>query len=69
MGRAIAVVVDAVHKTLTDRLLQMLILGVIAAAFFFATVLGADAGIVIGILVIGCVTAFVESASHRNRKP
>jgi hypothetical protein len=51
-----------------DRLLQLLLLGVIGAAFLFALVLGADASIVFGVLVIGCVTAFVESAHHRQKK-
>lgn len=51
-----------------DRLLQLLLLGVISAAFLFALVLGADPSIVFGVLVVGCIAAFVESAHHRRRK-
>jgi hypothetical protein len=69
MGPTITVVADVVRKTLADRLLPVLILGVVAAALFFTLVLGADASIGVGILVIGGVTAFLETASHRNRKP
>ena len=48
--------------------LQLLLLGVVGAALLFAFVLDADASIVFGVLVIGCVTAFVESAHHRRKK-
>jgi hypothetical protein len=57
-----------ISNVFADRLLQLLLLGVIAATFVFAFVLGADASIVVGVLVIGVVTAFAESSSHRNRK-
>jgi hypothetical protein len=69
MNRAIAAFVGAAQKTLADTLLPKLLLGVIAAALFFKFVLDADPGITIGVLVVGCVTAFLESASHRNRRP
>ena len=38
-----------------------MILGVVAAAFFFAFVLKATPEIIVGVLVIGCVTAFLET--------
>jgi hypothetical protein len=57
-----------VGRVFADRLLQLLLLGTICAAFIFAVVLRADASIVFGVLVVGCVTAFVESAHHGRKK-
>lgn len=68
MLQAFRALVQSVGGVFTDRLLQLLLLGVIGAAFLFAFVLGADAYIVFGVLLIGCVTAFVESAHHRRKK-
>lgn len=68
MLRAFRVLFQGASRIFTDRLLQLLILGVVGVAFLFAFVLGADASIVFGVLVIGCVTAFVESAHHRRKK-
>jgi len=67
VGRIWGQVADSIHGVLADHLLQMLLLGVIGAAFLFY-VLGADITIVIGVLGIGCATAFVESANHRSKK-
>jgi len=67
LRRVLGQVADGIHRLWADHLLPMLLLGVIAAAFLFY-VLGADITIVIGVLGIGCATAFVESANHRSRK-
>ena len=66
--RALGILFQSATRILADRLLQLLLLGVVGAALLFAFVLGADASIVFGVLVIGCVTAFVESAHHRRKK-
>jgi hypothetical protein len=68
MNRAFTALVGATQRTFADSLLPKLLVGVILAALFFWFVLGADVGITIGVLVIGCVTAFIESSSNRNRK-
>jgi Transposase domain (DUF772) len=53
---------------LSDRFLQFLLLGVIGAAFVFALGFGASAPVVIGVLVVGFVTALFEAAHHRDKK-
>jgi hypothetical protein len=68
MNRAFTALVGAGQRTFADTLLLRLVVGVILAALFFKFVLGADSGITIGMLVIGCVTAYLEASSHRNRK-
>ncbi len=68
MNRAFTALVGAAQRTFADSLLPKLVVGVILAALFFKFVLGADSGLTIGVLVIGCVTAFLEASSHRNRK-
>jgi hypothetical protein len=45
----------------TEPSFPLIILGVVAAAFFFAFVLKATPEIVVGVLVIGGVTAFLET--------
>lgn len=55
-------------EAFADRKLPTLILGVVAAAAFFAFVLKADAAIVFGVLAIGCLTAIIESAHHHRKK-
>jgi sorbitol-specific phosphotransferase system component IIBC len=67
VGRIWALVAESIRTALADHLLQMLLLGVIAAAFLLVS-LGADISTVIGVLGIGCATAFMESANHRSRK-
>jgi hypothetical protein len=57
-----------VVESFTDRSLQLILLGVVAAGFLFSFVLGADTYVVVGVVVIGFVAAFVESAHHRHRK-
>jgi len=68
MIRQLVALLRTISEILTDRLLLLLILGVIIAAFFFSFVLKADASIVFGIVTIGVATALIESAHHRNRK-
>ena len=51
----------------TDPYLPLIIIGVIAAAFFFAFVLNAEASVVTGILLIGCVTAVLETKARGGR--
>ena len=66
--RALKALSQGISTIFADRLLQLLLLGTICAAFLFAAILHADASIVFGVLVIGCVTALVESAHHRRKK-
>ncbi len=67
MKHTLGPVADSIRAALANYLLQVLLLGVIAAAFLFYF-LGAEMPIVIGVLGIGCATAFIESANHRSRK-
>jgi hypothetical protein len=50
-----------------DRVLQLLVLGVIACGFFVVLVLDADPNLGIGLVAIGLTTAFVERAHRHNR--
>ena len=68
MMRQLMALLRTISEILTDRLLLLLLLGVIVAASFFAFVLKADASIVFGIVTIGVATALIESAHHLNRK-
>ena len=45
----------------TEPSFPLIILGVVAAAFFFAFVLKAAPEVVVGVLVIGGATAFLET--------
>jgi len=67
VGRILGAVAENIRAALADHHLPMLLLGVIAAAFLFY-ILGAEIPIVIGVLGIGCATAFIESSNHRSRK-
>jgi hypothetical protein len=49
-----------------DRVLQMLVIGVIAFGFFAVLVLGADPSLAVGLVVIGLTTAFIERAHRRD---
>lgn len=55
-----------VAEIFRDTLLQRLILFVIAASLFFVLVIGTDPPTTLGLLVLGLVTAFLESAHHRK---
>jgi hypothetical protein len=57
----------AVLSTLSDQAFALILLGVVGAAFVFAFVFKADRHTVVGVLLIGCVTAFLET-SHRRGK-
>lgn len=61
----------ATWQTLTrksaDPLLPILLLGVLAATFFFAFVLNAPKQLIFGVFFIGCLTAFIESNRHNDR--
>lgn len=45
----------------TNPIFPILILGVLAAAFFFASVLNAPTNVVFGVLFIGCLTTAIET--------
>jgi hypothetical protein len=64
----LTVLLRGISDIFADRLVQLLLLRTIGAAFLFAFVLRAAAPDVFGVLVIGCFTAFVESAHHRRKK-
>ena len=64
MGRRANSVWRSLRKVSTNPIFPILILGVLAAAFFFAFVLDAPTNVVFGILFIGCFTAVIET---RNR--
>jgi hypothetical protein len=68
MQHVLKVLLRSIFDIFADRLLQLLLLGTIGAAFLFAFVLHAAAPVVVGVLVVGCFTAFVESAYHRRKK-
>ena len=68
MQHVLKVLLRCISDIFADRLLQVLLLGTIGAAFLFAFVLHAAAPVVFGVLVVGCFTAFVESAHHRRKK-
>jgi phosphotransferase system glucose/maltose/N-acetylglucosamine-specific IIC component len=48
-----------------DPFLPLILIGVVAAAYAFAFILKPPAEVVLGVLGIGCVTAFLET-SRRN---
>ena len=51
-----------------DPYLPITILGVVGATFVFAFVFNADFTLVFGVLIVGCVTAFLESRARRKKK-
>ena len=58
--------VSKASKFAGDRVLQMLVLGVIAVGFFAIVVLGADPSMGLGLVAIGVATAFIERAHKRD---
>jgi hypothetical protein len=50
-----------------DRQLPLYLLGAIGAAFVFAFVLRAEAGVVFGVLVSGCVAGIYEWNLRRKK--
>ena len=69
MARLSVILIQEIPIALATRMLRVLTPGVIAAVFLVATVLGADAPVVLGVLAFGCLTTFVESAHNRTGKP
>lgn len=67
VGRTLSLVADSIRTALANHLLPTLLLGVAIIALILA-VLGADTSIVLGVLGIGCATAFIESSSRRSGK-
>jgi hypothetical protein len=67
MFRHIQALWELVKILATDSYFPLTVLGVLAAAFFFAFVLDADAQIVAGVLVVGLVTAAWESKARTGR--
>ena len=54
----------------SDPVLPLLVLGVLAAAFVAALLFKSPAEIVFAILLIGCLTAFIETKLHnKSRDP
>ena len=71
-SRVSANIVRYAHQSLRSMLeiwaepsFPLIILGVVAAAFFFAFVSKASPEVVVGVLVIGGVTAFLETKSRK----
>lgn len=66
MFRGIEALRELAVTLATDPYFPLTVLGVLLAAFFFAVVLGADAQIVAGLLLIGLVTAVWESKARKG---
>lgn len=60
--------IGVLKQIFSDRLLQLLIISVVCAGFVFTLFLGESPSTVIGIIVVGGITAFIESAHYRNKK-
>jgi hypothetical protein len=65
IGRRISKMTRSSARVWTDPFLPVILLGVVAAAFGFAFILNAPPQIVFGVLIIGCVTAYIET-KQRN---
>jgi hypothetical protein len=66
VGRHVSAAWSSLFQISTDPFLPLIVLGVVAAAFVFAFVLRGPPVVVFGVLVIGCLTAFVETKLHRE---
>jgi predicted permease len=69
MGRRADSVWRSFRKVSTNPIFPMLILGVLAAAFFFAFVLDAPTNVVLGVLFIGGFTAVIETKKRNDLDP
>jgi hypothetical protein len=69
MGRRADSVWRSFRKVCTNPIFPILILGVLAAAFFFAFVLDAPTNVVFGVLFIGCFTAVIETKKRNDLDP
>jgi hypothetical protein len=56
---------SAFARVRVDPFLPVILTGVVAAAYAFAFILNAPPEVVLGVLAIGCATAFLET-SRRN---
>jgi hypothetical protein len=56
---------SAFARVRVDPFLPVILTGVVAAAYAFAFILNAPPEVVLGVLAIGCATAFLET-SWRN---
>jgi hypothetical protein len=65
VGRHISKTARTSARVCADPSFPPLILGVVAAAFAFAFILNAPREVVIGVLVVGCVTAFLERKQQK----
>jgi hypothetical protein len=54
-------------RTIRDPFLPLLILGVIGVALFASLILKASDDIVFGVIVIGCLTAFLEIKARNDK--
>jgi hypothetical protein len=64
--RCRAIAVWRSFKRTPTNLLPILLLGVLAAAFFFAFVLNAPTNVVLGILFVGFLTAVIETIGRND---
>jgi len=55
-------------RTIGDPVLPLLIFGVIGVALFASLILKASNDIVFGILLIGCLTALVETKMRNDKR-
>jgi hypothetical protein len=68
MARLFGDLFKIVRPVFADHLLPVLLIGVILAAFALGCALD-DPHLAYGLLIVGSVTAFLESAAQRKRKP
>lgn len=66
MGRRANSVWRSFRQVSTNPIFPILILGVLAAALFFAFVLNAPTNVVFGVLFIGCLTAVIETKKRND---
>lgn len=66
VGRSRHAAWGVVRRSWSDPVLPLIILGVIAVAFGFAFILDAPPSVVFAVLVIGCLTAFIETKLHNQ---
>ena len=66
VGRSVRAAWGVVRRTSTDRVLPLIILGVVAAAFGFAFIFDAPPMVVFGVLIMGGLTAFIETKMHNE---
>jgi hypothetical protein len=64
VGRSVHAAWRVVRRTSTDPVLPLILLGVVAVAFGFAFILDAPPMVVFGVLIIGGLTAFIETKMH-----